>query len=31
MVRFTLAFGMTLTVANIVIVFLADKGVLTWP
>jgi ech hydrogenase subunit B len=31
MVRFTLAFGMTLTVANIVIVFLADKGVLAWP
>jgi ech hydrogenase subunit B len=31
MVKFTLAFGMTLTVANIVIVFLADKGVLTWP
>ena len=31
MVRFTLAFGMTLTVANIVIVFLADKGVFAWP
>jgi ech hydrogenase subunit B len=31
MVKFTLAFGMTLTVANIVIVFLADKGVFTWP
>ena len=27
MVSFTLAFGMTLTVANIVLVFLADKGV----
>jgi ech hydrogenase subunit B len=31
MVRFTLGFGMTLTVANIVIVFLSDKGVLAWP
>jgi ech hydrogenase subunit B len=31
MVRTTLAFGMTLTVANILIVFLADQGVLRWP
>ena len=30
MVKFTLSFGMTLTVANILIVFLADKGVFTW-
>jgi ech hydrogenase subunit B len=31
MVRFTLAFGMTLTIANILIVFLANQGVLVWP
>jgi ech hydrogenase subunit B len=31
MVKFTLAFGMTLTVANILIVFLADQGVFRWP
>ena len=30
MVKFTLAFGMALTVANIVVVFLMDKGVLSW-
>ncbi len=31
MVRFTLAFGISLTAANILIVFLADKGVFRWP
>jgi ech hydrogenase subunit B len=31
MVRFTLAFGMTLTVTNMLILFLADKGVFSWP
>ena len=31
MVKFTLAFGMTLIGANILILFLADKGVFQWP
>ena len=31
MVKFTLGFGMALTVANILILFLADKGVFAWP
>ncbi len=31
MVKFTLAFGLTLTAGNILILFLADKGVFTWP
>ena len=31
MVKFTLGFGMTLIVANMLILFLADKGVFIWP
>ncbi len=31
MVKFTLAFGLTLTAGNILILFLADQGVFTWP
>lgn len=31
MVKFTLAFGLTLTAGNILLLFLADQGVFTWP
>jgi hypothetical protein len=31
MVKFTLAFGLTLTAGNVLIIFLADKGVFNWP